>query len=124
MKPLLNERIAQFDSPFRRLDALLATITPNPERTPIIMSVGEPQDAPPHCWRTPSPRTRISGTGIRRRSARPSSALRRKAISIGAIRLRAADRSDNEISPVTSSREGLFLAAAVSTGPSHAAPLA
>ena len=47
MNPLLNERIAQFDSPFRRLDELLAGIAPNPELTPIIMSVGEPQDAPP-----------------------------------------------------------------------------
>ena len=47
MKPLLNERIAQFDSPFRRLDELIAGIPPDPARKPIIMSVGEPQDSPP-----------------------------------------------------------------------------
>ncbi len=47
MNPLLNERIARFESPFRRLDALLAGIAPNPQWAPIVMSVGEPQDAPP-----------------------------------------------------------------------------
>src|SRR6188474_3690842 len=47
MNPLLNERVARFDSPFRRLDALLADVAPNPRHPPIVMSVGEPQDAPP-----------------------------------------------------------------------------
>ena len=47
MNPLLNERIARFDSPFRRLDEWLAGIVPNPQLPPINMSVGEPQDAPP-----------------------------------------------------------------------------
>ncbi len=47
MNPLLNERIARFDSPFRRLDQLLAGIAPNPRLSPISMAVGEPQDAPP-----------------------------------------------------------------------------
>jgi len=47
MNPLLNERIARFESPFRRLDELLSGIAPNPRLAPIIMSVGEPQDAPP-----------------------------------------------------------------------------
>jgi len=125
MKPLLNERIAQFDSPFRRLDALLATIAPNPERTPIIMSVGEPQDAPPalladtvaanaHLWnRYPpavgTPEFRLAAQGYLHRRYPEA---------------RGRIDPDNEISPVTSSREGLFLAAAVATGPSHVAPLA
>ena len=39
MNPLLNERIAQFESPFRRLDALLANLAPNPKLPPIVMSV-------------------------------------------------------------------------------------
>jgi hypothetical protein len=47
MKPQLNERILQFDSPFRRLDELLAAVTPEPSKKPIVMSVGEPQDSPP-----------------------------------------------------------------------------
>jgi aspartate/methionine/tyrosine aminotransferase len=125
MKPLLNERIAQFDSPFRRLDALLAPLTPNPERKPIIMSVGEPQDAPPalladavaanaHLWNRYPPAV---GSPEFRRAAQ-GYLHRRYAGTRGRI------DPDNEISPVTSSREGLYLAASVSTGPSHQAPLA
>src|SRR5215471_18925890 len=47
MNPLLNERIERFESPFRRLDALIADIMPDPQLFPIVMSVGEPQDTPP-----------------------------------------------------------------------------
>jgi len=42
-----NERADRFESPFRRLDALLAGLAPNPGLAPITMHVGEPQDAPP-----------------------------------------------------------------------------
>jgi len=42
-----NERADRFESPFRRLDALLAGIAPNPGLAPITMHVGEPQDAHP-----------------------------------------------------------------------------
>ena len=82
MNPLLNERIARFDSPFRRLDELLAGVAPNPRLTPIVMSVGEPQDAPPpllaetiaahaHLWnRYPpavgTPEFRARGAGLSR----------------------------------------------------------
>ena len=125
MNPLLNERIAQFDSPFRRLDELLAGIAPNPELTPIIMSVGEPQDAPPpllaesvaahaHLWNRYPPAV---GTPEFRRAAQ-GYLHRRYAGTRGRI------DPDAEISPVTSSREGLYLAASVATGPSRAAPLA
>ena len=125
MNPQLNERIAQFDSPFRRLDELLAGITPDPQRTPIIMSVGEPQDAPPplladtiaahaHLWNrypqavgTPEFRRAVQGYLHRR---------------YGSTRGRIDP--DAEVSPVTSSREGLYLAASIATSPSRAAPLA
>src|SRR5262245_33445699 len=108
MKPQLNERIAQFDSPFRRLDDLLGGITPNPARTPIIMSVGEPQDSPPalladtvaanaHLWnRYPF----AVGTPEFRRAAQ-GYLHRRYPGSRGRI------DPDQEISPVTSTREGL-----------------
>jgi hypothetical protein len=43
----LNERLEQFESPFRRLDALLADRVPAPGLAPVLMHVGEPQDAPP-----------------------------------------------------------------------------
>jgi aspartate/methionine/tyrosine aminotransferase len=43
----LNERIDRFESPFRRLDALIADLKPSPAHAPILMHVGEPQDSPP-----------------------------------------------------------------------------
>ena len=125
MNPQLNERIAQFDSPFRRLDELLSAIAPNPERKPIIMSIGEPQDTPPallaetvtahaHLWnRYPH----AVGTPEFRRAAQ-GYLNRRYPGTRGRI------DPDHEISPVTSSREGLYLAASVATGASRAAPLA
>lgn len=125
MDPQLNERIAQFDSPFRRLDELLAPVTPDPARNPIVMSVGEPQDSPPallaetvaaneHLWnRYPH----AVGTPEFRRAAR-GYLYRRYSGTEGRI------DPDQEISPVTSSREGLYLAASIATGPSRAAPLA
>ena len=125
MNPLLNERIARFDSPFRRLDALLADVLPNPRLTPIVMSVGEPQDQPPpllaeavgahaHEWNRYPPSL---GTPEFRSSA------------IGYLERRypgTRGRIDPEaqVSPVTSTREGLYLAASIATSPSRPSPLA
>ena len=116
--PELNERIARFDSPFRRLDEWLAGIAPNAQLPPINMSVGEPQDAPPsllteavaanaHLWnRYPqavgTPEFRRAATGYLER---------RYPATRGRI------DPDAQISPVTSSREGLYLAAAIATSP-------
>ena len=125
MNPLLNERIARFDSPFRRLDELLAGIVPNPQLPLINMSVGEPQDAPPslltetvaangHLWnRYPS----AVGTPEFRRAA-AGYLERRYSATRGRI------EPDAQISPVTSSREGLYLAAAIATSPTRIEPLA
>lgn len=121
----LNERIARFDSPFRRLDALLAGVVPNPGLSPIVMSVGEPQDAPPsllaetiaahaHLWNRYPPAV---GTPEFRRAAL-GYAERRYPSTRGRI------DPDGEVSPVTSSREGLYLAASIATSPSRTAPLA
>ena len=44
----LNERIDRFESPFRRLDALIADIVPDPAFKPILMHVGEPQHGTLH----------------------------------------------------------------------------
>jgi hypothetical protein len=85
MKPQLNERIAQFDSPFRRLDELLAPITPDPAKTADHHVVGEPQDSPPALLADTVARTRTCGTGIRTPSARPSSAARLEVTCIGGI---------------------------------------
>ena len=125
MIPLLNERIAQFDSPFRRLDALLANIAPNPQLAPIVMSVGEPQDTPPallaeavaaHAgeWNRYPP---VFGTPEFRRAA------------LGYLERRYSGTQgridpDTQVSPVTSTREGLYLAASIATSPSRPSPLA
>ena len=125
MSPLLNERTARFDSPFRRLDQLLADIAPNPRLPPISMAVGEPQDAPPpllaetiaahaHLWNRYPPAV---GTPEFRRAAR-GYLERRYPAARGRI------DPDTQMSPVTSSREGLYLAASIATSPSRAAPLA
>ena len=43
-----NARLARLaDNPFARLGELLAGITPRANEPPILMSVGEPQHAPP-----------------------------------------------------------------------------
>lgn len=125
MNPLLNERIARFDSPFRRLDELLAGIVPNPQLAPIVMSVGEPQDVPPpmlaeavaaHAneWNRYPP---ALGTPEFRHSAL-GYLERRYPGTRGRI------DPDAQISPVTSTREGLYLAASIATSPSRPAPLA
>ena len=125
MISLLNERIALFDSPFRRLDLLLADIVPNGQLAPIIMSVGEPQDAPPplladavaasaHLWNRYPP---VAGTP-EFRGAVQGYLERRYPGTRGRI------DSAAQISPVTSSREGLYLAASIATSPSRPAPFA
>ena len=45
---LSNERLDQLgENPFTRLNALLAPITPRANQRPVLLSVGEPQHAPP-----------------------------------------------------------------------------
>ncbi len=125
MNPLLNERLERFDSPFRRLDEWLAGIAPNPQLPPINMSVGEPQDAPPsllaeavaanaHLWNRYPPAV---GTPEFRRAA-AGYLERRYPVTRGRI------DPDTQISPVTSSREGLYLAASIATSPTRVEPLA
>ena len=125
MNPLLNERLARFDSPFRRLDEWLAGIAPNPQLPPINMSVGEPQDAPPsllaeavaanaHLWNRYPPAV---GTPEFRRAA-AGYLERRYPATRGRI------EPDMQISPVTSSREGLYIAALIATSPTRVEPLA
>jgi aspartate/methionine/tyrosine aminotransferase len=125
MNPLLNERLTRFESPFRRLDALLADVVPNPHHAPIVMSVGEPQDAPPswladtvaahaHEWNRYPP---AIGTPEFRRAAQGYLERRYPAT-------RTRIDPDTEVSPVTSTREGLYLAATIATSPSRTAPIA
>ena len=45
---LINERLDRLgENPFTRLNALLAPITPRANQRPVLLSVGEPQHAPP-----------------------------------------------------------------------------
>lgn len=125
MSVALNERLARFESPFRRLDALLADTSPNPDLAPIVMSVGEPQDHPPSM--------------LAEAVAAHASEWNRYPPAIGTPEFRQAaqgylerrypgtrGRIDPgvEISPVTSTREGLYLAASIAVSPARVAPLA
>ncbi len=125
VKPLLNERIARFDSPFRRLDALLAGVVPNPALAPITMHVGEPQDSPPpmlaqavadHAdqWNRYPP-----SLGTPEFLAAATGYLERR---YPAVRGRIAQ--DRALSSVSSTREALYLAASIAVSPSREAPLA
>jgi aspartate/methionine/tyrosine aminotransferase len=125
MNPLLNERIARFESPFRRLDALLADIAPNPRYAPIVMSVGEPQDAPPS-WLADTVAAHAREWN-RYPPAIGTPEFRRAALGYLERRYPATRTRidpDTEISPVTSTREGLYLAASIATSPSRTAPIA
>lgn len=125
MPAFLNERIARVESPFRRLDALLAGVPSNPSLRLINMSVGEPQDSPPA----------LLADAV----AAHSNEWNRYPPSLGTPEFRAAVAGyvsrrypgagprldvDRQISPVTSTREGLFHAAMVAVGPGRTAPLA
>ena len=125
VRPRLNERIDQFDSPFRRLDALLSGIAPNPALAPITMHVGEPQDSPPpllaqvvadHAdqWNRYPP-----SLGTPEFLAAAVGYLERR---YPAVRGRI-DR-DRQLTSVSSTREALYLAASVAVSPSRTTPLA
>lgn len=121
----LNERIDRFESPFRRLDALIADIVPDPAFKPILMHVGEPQDSPPalladtvaahaHEWnRYPpalgSPELLAAAAGY---------VDRRFPAARGRIKV------ERELSSVASTREALYLAASIAVSPSRAAAIA
>ncbi len=121
----LNERLERFDSPFRKLDALLSDVVPAAALAPVTMHVGEPQDSPPamlaeavaaHAgqWNryppslgTPEFLAAVAGyIGRRYPAAGPRIA------------------ADRHLSSVASTREALYLAAALAISPSRAAPLA
>lgn len=125
MKPQLNERIARFDSPFRRLDQLLAGIAPNPKLTPIVMSVGEPQDAPPAALAEAV--AAHADEWNRYPPALGTPELRHAAVGYFARRYpgsRGRIDAEAQISAIASTREGLYLAASIATSPSRPAPLA
>jgi N-succinyldiaminopimelate aminotransferase len=125
MNPLLNERISEFESPFRRLDSLIAGITPNPRLSPIVMSVGEPQDAPPSMLAEAV--AAHAGEWNRYPPAIGTPEFRQAALGYLARRYpgtRGRIDPDAGISPVTSTREGLYLAASIATSPSRRSPVA
>ena len=125
MKPVLNERLDRFESPFRRLDALLADIVPQPSLAPIAMHVGEPQDSPP-----PILRETVSANAGQWNRYPPSQGTPEFFAAVtGYLGRRypgTRQRIDapRQITSLASTREGLFLAATVSVSPSRQAPLA
>lgn len=125
MKPVLNERLDRFESPFRRLDALLADIVPQPSLAPIAMHVGEPQDSPPPILRD----TVAANAGQWNRYPPSLGTPDFLAAVTGYLGRRypgTRERIDaqRQITSLASTREGLYLAATVSVSPSRQAPLA
>ena len=125
MKPRLNERIASFDSPFRRLDALLSGVAPNPALVPITMHVGEPQDSPPpilaqavaaHAneWNRYPP-----SLGTPEFLEAAAGYLERRYPSV-----RGRVSRTSELSSVASTREALYLVASIAVSPSRPGALA
>lgn len=124
-RPRLNERISQFDSPFRRLDALLADVVPNPALAPITMHVGEPQDSPP-----PLLAAAVADHANEWNRYPPSLGTPEfLAAALGYLERRypatqgRIDRT-TQLSSVSSTREALYLTASVAVSPSRATPLA
>jgi len=125
VRPRLNPRIEQFESPFRRLDALLGGVAPNPALAPITMHVGEPQDSPPailaqavaghsHEWNRYPP-----SLGTPEFLAAATGYLgRRYPASRGRV------DAQRQLSSVSSSREALYLAASIAVDASRPASLA
>lgn len=111
--PLVNDRLRRLtDYPFARLANLLSDLVPGTNQDPLIMSVGEPQHAPPalldetlraqaHLWGKYPP---LAGTPAFRASA-AGWLERRYGLPEGMI------DPDRCILPVSGTREALFLAA-------------
>lgn len=109
----LNPRLGQLsDYPFVRLAALLGAHQPRTNRPPLIMSVGEPQHAPPplieqalrdnaHLWSKYPP---LAGTPEFRRAA-AGWVCRRFGVPAHLL------DADASILPVAGTREALFMAA-------------
>jgi N-succinyldiaminopimelate aminotransferase len=112
-RPVINERLNRLsDYPFTRLAALLGDAGPQVNRPPLVMSVGEPQHAPPalleqtlrenaHLWNKYPP---LAGTPDFRRAA-AGWVCRRFGIAEHLL------DPDASILPVAGTREALFMAA-------------
>ncbi|HYD32764.1 MAG TPA: aminotransferase class I/II-fold pyridoxal phosphate-dependent enzyme [Azospirillaceae bacterium] len=115
---LVNGRLDRLtDYPFARLAALLSGITPRANVEPIVMSVGEPQHAPPtlidqamrdnaHLWGKYPP---LNGTPEFRRAA-ADWLTRRYGLEAEAV------EPDRMVLPVAGTREALFLVAQLAVG--------
>lgn len=111
--PLTNERLDRLsDYPFTRLTALLGTDKPRVNRPPLVLSVGEPQHAPPplieqalrdnaHLWNKYPP---LAGTPEFREAA-AGWVCRRFGVGEHLIDPHAS------VLPVAGTREALFMAA-------------
>ncbi|UEM03971.1 aminotransferase class I/II-fold pyridoxal phosphate-dependent enzyme [Skermanella rosea] len=120
--PLVNDRLGRLsDYPFTRLASLLAGITPRVNAEPVVMSVGEPQHAPPalidqvlrtqaHLWGKYPP---VAGTP-EFRAAAARWLDRRYGLPAGMV------EPDRMVLPVAGTREALFLAALLAVPESKA----
>jgi N-succinyldiaminopimelate aminotransferase len=125
VRPTLNERVDQFESPFRRLDAMLADITPNPALPPVMMHVGEPQDSPPSLLADTV--TAHSNEWNRYPPSLGTPEFLQAVLGyLGRRYPGSRGRIDpsRELSSVSSSREALYLAASVAVSPDACEPIA
>lgn len=95
--------------PFERLNALLADLEPNPKRSRVALSIGEPKHAAPDFV----VRVLTDGVGVRESLAtypptRGSLALRSAIAAWVARRFGAALDPDTQVLPVNGTREALF----------------
>ncbi|MEQ8657222.1 MAG: aminotransferase class I/II-fold pyridoxal phosphate-dependent enzyme [Hyphomicrobiales bacterium] len=113
---ITHQEIARFvyetGSPFKRLEALLAPVRPNPNLTPITMTVGEPRHDPPSGVLQA---LSAAQAGFAKYPASNGTPDHRRAIADWLIRRYDLPRdrldTDAHILPLNGSREGLVLAA-------------
>ena len=105
MNPLL-QRLSPY--PFERLRALTADITPNPAKSPINVSIGEPKHPTPPFIRDAL--ARGAASGLANYPTTIGSTALREAIAGWVARRHALTALDpvTEILPVLGSREALF----------------
>lgn len=121
----LNERIDLFESPFRKLDAMLADLVPNPALAPLPMHVGEPQDQPPALLADT-----VAAHSTEWNRYPPSQGTPEFLQAVRGYLERRYPGTRGRIDPVahlssiSSSREGLYLAASVAVSPSRRDPVA
>lgn len=119
MNPLLG-RLQPY--PFEKLRALLAGVSPNPDLSPIDLSIGEPKHPTPELVRE----ALVQGLdGLAAYPATAGSAALREAVAAWLVRRYGLPEVDpaTQVLPINGSREALFAFAQTVIDPSRGQPL-